>query len=182
MEGGRACTPGPEVAVLLFIFCGAKPSAAWIFQIGWQHHPCGINVLDDAVFMFLLVTMETIRIDGFHGDYLKISFFDSPDVAAASLDALSAIRRLLCGNANGCYERSWIQTKLPPAPENARTPSWEPCTSAFSWGPTHLASAPQPIPIAWKLFIIIIIIIVKQNKKSLYCGNFQANTKVERIA
>lgn len=127
------------------------------------------------MFMFLLVTMEKTRIDGFHGDYLKISFFDSPDVAAGSLDALSAIKRLLCDSAKGCYERSRIQTKLPPAPENARTPSWERCTSVFSWGPTRLASAPQPISIAWKLFIIIII--VKQNKRSLYRGSFQVNTE-----
>lgn len=44
------------------------------------------------VFMFSLVTMEKIRIDGFHGDYLKISFFEGPDIVAGFTECLGAIR------------------------------------------------------------------------------------------
>lgn len=33
------------------------------------------------VFMFLLVTMEKIRIDGFHGDYLTVGCFEGLDTA-----------------------------------------------------------------------------------------------------
>lgn len=52
--------------------------AASSFQTGWQRGPCRARVLDNAVFMFSVVTMGKIRIDGFHGDYLKISFPEGP--------------------------------------------------------------------------------------------------------
>lgn len=43
------------------------------------------------LFMFSLVTMETIRIDGCHGDYLKISFPAGGDIATGLMDALRAV-------------------------------------------------------------------------------------------
>ena len=42
----------------LFIFNGKKPFAAYIFQIGWQHGPCGIRVLNNA-YVYVLI--------GYHG-------------------------------------------------------------------------------------------------------------------
>ena len=53
------------------------------------------------VFMFSLVTMEKIRIDGFHGDYLKISFFEVLDTAAGFTECCWCSWGFLCGSAKG---------------------------------------------------------------------------------
>ena len=63
VEGGRIHMFGLEVLVFLFIsflfiFNGKKPFAAYIFQIGWQHGPCGIRVLNNACVYVLI---------GYHG-------------------------------------------------------------------------------------------------------------------
>lgn len=74
-----------------------------------------------CVFMFSLVTMEKIRIDGFHGDYLKISFFEGPDIAAGFTECSWCHWGFLYGRAKSWSERLWIQPNLPPVLE---TPEW----------------------------------------------------------
>ena len=54
------------------------------------------------VFMFSLVTMEKIRIDGFHGDYLKISFFEGPDIVAGFTECSGCHQGFFCASARDC--------------------------------------------------------------------------------
>lgn len=66
------------------------------------------------VFMFSLVTMEKIRIDGFHGDYLKIRVsLKVWTLLQGSQNACGAPGGFLYGIAKGWSEHSWIQTDLP---------------------------------------------------------------------
>lgn len=50
------------------------------------------------MFMFLLVTMakrKKIRIDGFHGDYLTVTFPEGLDTAVGSVNTVTAVRGFL---------------------------------------------------------------------------------------
>lgn len=64
-EGGRICVSGPEISVekspLQLVFSGLDGSLAM-----W------CELLGNTCVWFSLVTMEKIRADGFHGDYLKM--------------------------------------------------------------------------------------------------------------
>lgn len=82
-KGVRSCRSGLEVSEVGFIFNGKQILCNLHFPDWWQYCPCGGRVLNNAyVYILSPVAMESIRIDGFHGDYLKISFFEGLDIAA----------------------------------------------------------------------------------------------------
>lgn len=82
-EGVRVCMPRLEVSELLFILNGKKILCGLYFPDWTAALPCGVRVLDSAcVYVLIGCHGKKIRIDGFHGDYLTISFFEGPDIAA----------------------------------------------------------------------------------------------------
>lgn len=113
--------------------------------------------------MFSLVTMEKIRIEGFHGDYLKISFFEGPGIAAGSLDAPGTIRGFL-----GVFSVA-VPSDLPPGLEKARTLSGVTLRLSFSWGPVCLASVSSA---AHSDGPGSFLLLLKQNRTPLCCGCF----------
>lgn len=80
--------------------------------------------------------MEKIRIDGFHGDYLKISFSEGPDIAAGSLDALGATGSFFVAEPRAALSTAGFgQTCLLYLKRLGRQVGVTP-SSASSWGPT----------------------------------------------
>lgn len=139
--------------------------AASRFQTGWQRGPCRARVLDNAVFMFSVVTMGKVRIDGFHGDYLKISFLKVR--RCCRLRGCSQCRRgLPRGRAEGSSDRSRIQTNLPPARTLSRgwgRPTLCPSFLLGSHSPGLHSTAHSRHPRAAAITTIIIIIARAKN-------------------
>lgn len=106
------------------------------------------------VFMFSLVTMEKIRIDGFHGDHLKISFFEGLDMAAGFTEC------------SGCHQG--FRVAVPEAGLNEHSnPS---CSCPWRRWATRVGDLHDPAPSSVQLTGSFIFL-----RTPLHSGNFQAS-------